>query len=206
MDELIRAKEADPSDDLLGRLVVTNRRTGLYDRELMVGLTTLLLVAGIETTVSMIALGITGLLEHPERIPGIVADPVAAAVAVEELLRYFTVVDAMPRVALADIEVGGMTVKAGEGLMLSFLSANWDENAFPQAAVMDTERGARHHMAFVYGVHQCIGQNLAREELLIVYRTLFKRIPGLRLAADLPELPFRTDSNIFGLDSLPVTW
>lgn len=206
VEELIAAKEADPTDDLLGRLVLTNRRTGLYDREQMVGLTILLLVAGFETTVSMIALGITGLLGKPDKIPGIVADPIAAASAVEELLRYFTVVDSLPRVALADIKIGDTTVKAGEGLMLSFLSANWDDDVFPGAEAMDTERGARHHMAFGYGVHQCIGQNLAREELLIVYRTLFQRIPTLRLAGDLNDLPFRTDSNIFGLDSLPVTW
>ncbi|MDI1461449.1 cytochrome P450 [Catellatospora sp. KI3] len=207
VDQVVREKTAAPTDeDLLGRLVLSNRETGLYDHELMVGLTMLLLVAGHETTASMIALGVTGLLQQPEKIPGIVADPAAAAAAVEELLRYFTVVDALPRVAVGDIEVGGVTIRADEGILLSFASANWDDEAFPDAATLDLARPARKHLAFGYGIHQCIGQNLAREELHIVFRTLFSRIPTLRLGADLDDLPFKKDSNIYGIDALPVTW
>lgn len=207
VDQVITQKEAAPTDeDLLGRLVLSNRQTGLYDHQQLAGLTMLLLVAGHETTASMIALGVTGLLQQPERIPEIVADQTAAATAVEELLRYFTVVDALPRVASADIEVGGVTIRAGDGMLLSFTSANWDDDAFPDAATLDLNRPARKHLAFGYGIHQCIGQNLAREELQIVFRTLFTRIPTLRLAADLDDLPFKKDSNIYGLDALPVTW
>ncbi|GAA2601493.1 cytochrome P450 [Actinomadura fulvescens] len=206
VDRLVSAKEADPTDDLLGRLVLRNRETRIYDHDLMVGVTMLLLIAGFETTVNMIALGAAALLQEPDRLPEITADPAAAGRAVEELLRYFSVVDALPRVTTADIEVGGVTIPADSGLLLSFASANWDDTVFPDAATMDSRRGARHHLAFGYGIHQCIGQNLARAELEIVFRTLFTRIPGLRLATELDRLPFKRDSNIYGVDALPVTW
>ncbi|MEU9829788.1 cytochrome P450 [Micromonospora chersina] len=206
LDKLVSAKEADPTDDLLGRLILRNRETKLYDHELLVGLMMLLVIAGFETTANMIALGVAGLLQQPEKVQAIIDDPAAVGVAVEELLRYFTVVDALPRVAKGDIEVGGVPIREGDGLLLSFLSANWDEDVFSGATRLDLDRDARHHMAFGYGVHQCLGQNLAREELQIVFRTIFTRIPTLRLATSLEELPFKTDSNIYGLDELPVTW
>lgn len=206
VDRLITAKEADPGDDMLGRLIVHNRETKLYDHDLLVGLTQLFLVAGFETTVNMIALGVAALLQHPEQLPGIVADQAATTTAVEELLRYFSVVDALPRVAKADVAVAGVTIPADAGVLLSFAAANWDEGVFPDPSTMDLNRGARHHMAFGHGIHQCIGQNLARAELEIVFRTLFTRVPGLRLAAGLDELPFKKDSNIYGVDRLPVTW
>jgi cytochrome P450 len=206
VDQVIAEKEAEPTDDLLGRLILRNRQTRLYDHDLLVGLTMLLLVAGHETTASMIALGVTGLLAHPEQLAKIMADPAAIPGAVEELLRYFTVVDALPRIATADINVGGVTIPAGDGLLFSFTAANWDEEMFPDAGVLDTERAARKHMAFGYGIHQCIGQNLARAELEIVFSTLFTRVPTLQLATSLDELPFKRDSNIYGMDHLPVTW
>lgn len=206
VDRLITRKEADPSDDLLGRLITNNRQTRLYDHDLLVGLTMLLLVAGHETTASMIALGVTALLSHPDQVHRIIEDPAAVGPVVEELLRYFTVVDALPRVAAADIPIGGVTIRQGDGILLSFASADWDEDAFTAADSLDPTRNARKHLAFGYGIHQCIGQNLAREELQVVFRTLFTRIPDLRLATSLAELPFKKDSNIYGLDHLPVTW
>ncbi|MCL7459605.1 cytochrome P450 [Micromonospora echinofusca] len=206
VNRLVSAKEAEPTDDLLGRLVLQNRETPLFDHDMLVGLAMLLLVAGFETTASMISLGVAGLLANPDQLAEVTADPSAMGLAVEELLRYFSVVDALPRVATADIEVGGVTIAAGEGLLLSFASANWDETTFPDPGMLDVRRGARNHMAFGYGIHQCIGQNLARAELEIVFRTLFTRIPGLRLAVDVDELPFKRDSNIYGVDRVPVTW
>jgi cytochrome P450 len=112
----------------------------------------------------------------------------------------------MPRVAIDDIEVGGVTISAGDGILLSFAAANRDESAFPDATTLDTRRDPRHHVAFGYGVHQCIGQNLARVELDVTLRTLFSRVPGLRLAAALDDLPFKRDSIFYGIDELPVTW
>ncbi len=206
VDRLVSAKEADPTDDVLGRLIKHNQETPLFNHEMLVGLTMLLLVAGFETTASMIALGAAWFLSHPRDREAIVSNPDAVAPAVEELLRYFTVVDALPRIATADIEIGGVTIREGDGILISFVSANWDEEAFAQASTLDIARNARHHVAFGYGIHQCIGQNLAREELQIVFRTLFTRVPTLRLAVDVDELPFKNDSNIYGVDRVPVVW
>ncbi|MDG4792768.1 cytochrome P450 [Micromonospora sp. WMMD1082] len=206
IDRLVTAKEAEPTEDLLGRLVVTNRRTGLYDHDQMVGLVQVLMVAGFESTVSMIALGVAGLLTGPRPVSDVVATPEATTAAVEEMLRYFSVADALPRIAREDIEIGGVTIRRGDGVLLSFASANWDDEVFPAASTLDLRRGARHHLAFGYGIHQCIGQNLARAELEIVFRTLFTRVPGLRLAVPLAQLPFKRDSNLYGVDALPVTW
>lgn len=206
VDRALREKQATPTDDLLGRLIERNRQTGLYDHELLIGVTMLLLAAGFETTVNVITLGVAALLRQPEQISRLTGDPAARTTAVEELLRYCNVVDAMPRVAVEDIEVGGVTIRAGDGLLLSFAGGNRDEAAFADPGVLDTARDARQHLAFGYGIHQCIGQNLARVELEVAFHTLFTRIPGLRLACPLEELPFRRNSIIYGVDELPVTW
>jgi cytochrome P450 len=213
LDRLLTEKEADPGDDLLGRLIVRNRAAAAadageppFDHNLLVGLAMLLMAAGHESTANMISLGVAGLLENPDQLAAITSDPAAIPMAMEELLRYFAIVDTMPRVAKADIELGGVTIQAGDGLLIGFASANRDETVFPNPDTLDVRRGARHHVAFGYGVHQCIGQNLARAEMEIVFRTLFARIPGLKLAVPLHELPFKDDSSVYGLDRLPVTW
>jgi len=211
LDQLITGKEADPGDDLLGRLIVRNREAAAtgqppFDHDLLVGLAMLLMAAGHESTANMISLGVAGLLENPDQLGALTADPAAIPMAMEELLRYFAIVDTMPRVAKADIEIGSVTIPAGDGLLIGFASANRDESVFPSPDTLDVRRGARHHVAFGYGVHQCIGQNLARAEMDIVFRTLFARIPGLKLAVPLHELPFKDDSSVYGLDRLPVTW
>jgi cytochrome P450 len=168
----------------------------------------LLLVAGHETTANMISLGTIGLLKNPEQLAAIKADPGKTPLAVEELLRYFTVVSeaVTSRVASEDVEVCGVTVKAGEGVVVSGLSANWDPTVFSEPAELDIERGARHHIAFGYGPHQCLGQNLARLELQIVFDTLFRRIPNLKLAIPVDDVRFKTDASIYGVQQLPVTW
>lgn len=206
LDKLVTLKEENPTDDLLGRLIVHNRETRVYDHQQLVWLSMFLLIAGHETTANMIALGVLGLLREPEKRDRLTRDAKTLNLAVEELLRYFTVVDALPRVATGDIEVGGVTIRKGDGVLISFAAANRDDEAFASADTFDVDRGARHHVAFGWGVHQCLGQNLAREELAVVFQTLFTRIPGLRLACAEDELPFKDDSNIYGLDRLPVTW
>ncbi len=206
LDELVTAKEREPGDDLLGRLIVRDRESEVFSHELLVGLAALLLLAGHETTANMISLGTAGLLRNPRQLAELRADPALVGQTVEELLRYFSIVDFLPRVALADIEVDGVTVRAGEGVVLSVGGANRDGAVFEQADELDVQRGGRHHVAFGYGIHQCLGQNLARMELEIVFTTLFTRVPGLRLAAPVDELPFKDDANIYGLYQLPVTW
>ncbi|WP_020662622.1 cytochrome P450 [Amycolatopsis benzoatilytica] len=204
---LVAAKEADPADDLLGRQIVKRRAEGTYDHDAMIGLSFLLLVAGHETTANMISLGTMALLENPGQRATIEADPGKTLAAVEELLRYFTIVEgATARVATEDVEIGGVTVRAGEGVLVLGYAANWDPEVFESPEKLDLERGARHHVAFGFGPHQCLGQNLARMELQIVFDTLFRRIPTLRGVLPVAEVPVKEDATIFGLYQLPVTW
>ena len=205
-DELITAKAADPGDDLLGRLIVRNRETEVFSHDLLVGLATLLLIAGHETTANVIGLGTLALLEHPDQLAALTADPDLVPAAVEEMLRYLNIVEAGFRVATADIEIAGTVIRAGEGLVALAASANRDDSAFGHSGVFDIARGARHHVAFGYGIHQCLGQNLARMELDVVFRNLFRRIPGLHLAIPIADLPFKADSFVYGVHELPVSW
>ncbi|WP_026150777.1 cytochrome P450 [Streptomyces prunicolor] len=206
IDELVTAKEKTPGDDLFGRLMARNEKTRVFTHETLIGVALLLLMGGYETTASMISLSVTWLLEHPQQLEVIKADPAATNTALEELLRYFSVFDTMPRVALADIEIGDCVIRAGEGVLLGFGAANRDDEVFENPDVMDLRRGDRNHVAFGYGVHQCLGHNLARAELEIVLNTLFARIPDLRLAAPVSELSFKKDAGIYGINEIPVSW
>jgi cytochrome P450 len=208
LSELVTSKEENPTDeDLLGRQILKQRETGEVDHRALVGMAFLLLIAGHETTANMISLGTVALLENPEQLAAIKNDPGKTLAAVEELLRYFTIADtATARVATADVEIGGTLIRAGEGVLGLGYAANRDPQAFDNPDELDIERGARHHVAFGFGAHQCLGQNLARMELQIVFDTLFKRVPTLKVAAAIDDLPFKNDAQIFGLHGLPVTW
>ncbi|GAA4541009.1 cytochrome P450 [Amycolatopsis samaneae] len=207
LEELIAKKEAAPSDDLLGRQIVKLREEGTYRRAALVSMGFLLLVAGHETTANMISLGTVALLENPEQLAAIKADPGKTLDAVEELLRYFTIADLVTaRLCVEDIEIGGVTIRAGEGVLALGFAANRDPGAFADPGSLDIERGARHHVAFGFGPHQCLGQNLARMELQIVFDTLFRRIPTLKYVGKIDDLPFKEDAAIYGLYELPVTW
>jgi cytochrome P450 len=207
IDDLITRKESEPGDDLLSRQIARQRQADVVDHAGLVSMAFLLLNAGHETTANMISLGVIGLLHHPEQLALITADPGKTPGAVEELLRYFAITDAVTsRVATEDMQIGGVSIKAGEGVIVSGLSANWDPSVFKNPAKLDVERGACHHLAFGFGPHQCLGQNLARMELEIVFDTLFRRIPTLRLAAPVEDLPFKTDAVVYGAYELPVTW
>jgi cytochrome P450 len=205
--ELLARKEKDPTDDLLGRQIRKQREQGEVDRRHLVGLAFLLLIAGHETTANMISLSTVALLEHPESLAAIRRDPSRTPAAVEELLRLFTIAEfATSRVAKEDVEFGGVLIRAGEGVLGLSLAANHDPDVFPRPGELDIERGARHHVAFGFGPHQCLGQNLARQELQIVVDTLFRRVPGLRLATAVDDIPFKDDASIYGIHALPVTW
>lgn len=207
LDQLITAKEQDPTDDLLGRQIRKQRQQGTADHEALVSLAFLLLVAGHETTANMISLGALALIDHPEDLAVIRQDPSRTSELVEELLRYFTIAElGTSRVALEDVEIGGVLIRAGEGVLGLSNTADRDPAVFPDPDAFDIDRGGRHHLAFGYGPHQCLGQNLARLELRIVLDTLFRRIPGLRCAVPVDELPFKNDVDIYGLHELPVTW
>jgi cytochrome P450 len=207
LTDLIDRKLSDPGDDLLSRQIARRREEGDLDIPGLVSLAFLLLTAGHETTANMISLGVIALLNDADQLALIKADPTKTPMAVEELLRFFAIADTVTaRVATEDVRLGGADIKAGEGVIVSALSANWDPSAFENPADFDVERGARHHIAFGFGPHQCLGQNLARMELQIVFDTLFRRIPNLRLAEKVDDLSFKADAVIYGADEVPVTW
>ncbi|QHC61065.1 cytochrome P450 [Rathayibacter sp. VKM Ac-2760] len=205
---LIDVKLAEPTDDVFSDLAM-RVEAGELTREGAAQMGVLLLVAGHETTANMIALGTLALLEHPDQLAHLrdSGEPDLVVSAVEELLRYLTIThDGRKRVALEDIEIAGRTIEAGDGLIMATDLGNRDPEAFEDPHALDLRRDARHHVAFGFGVHQCLGQPLARVELQVVYSTLFRRIPTLALATTLDRIPFKHDAHIYGVHSLPVTW
>ncbi|WP_405145317.1 cytochrome P450 [Sphaerisporangium sp. NBC_01403] len=201
MGKLVLAKRAKPTDDLLSGLTTS----GLTDEELTnIGFT--LLGAGHETTANMLSLGAFALLRHPDQLAVLRADPGGIDQAVEELLRYLSIIPCTVRVALEDVELGGQTIKAGQTVTLSVPAANRDPQRFADPDSLDLRRSASGHVAFGHGIHQCIGQQLARVEMRVGYAALFERFPTLRLAVAPEEVPLRDDMLIYGVHSLPVTW
>ncbi|MET9819090.1 cytochrome P450 [Streptomyces sp. NPDC006355] len=207
--ELVRRKEREPGDDLISRLISERVATGELTHEAAAMNGIILLIAGHETTSNMIALGTLALLEHPDQAAKIrdTDAPAVVANAVEELLRYLTVPqDNVVRMALEDVTVGGQLVKAGEGLVINLPAGNRDTAFIDRPEVLDVDRNVRGHVAFAYGIHQCLGQSLARMELQVALPTLLRRLPGLRLAVPLEDLSFRHDMALYGVRELPVAW
>ncbi len=204
--DLIERKRTEPGDGLLDELIGRRLETGETDTEELVSLAAILLIAGHETTANMISLGTFTLLRHPEQLAELRADPSLISAAVEELMRFLSIADGMLRVATEDIEIGGVTVRADDGVIFSTSVINRDETVFEEPDVLDWHRPARHHLAFGFGVHQCLGQNLARAEMEIALGTLFERLPGLRLAAEPDRIPFKPGDTIQGMLELPVAW
>ncbi|WP_440104873.1 cytochrome P450 [Streptosporangium sp. H16] len=200
--ELVAAKRADPTDDVLSDLTDSD----LTDEELR-GVALILLAAGFDTTANMLALGTFALLRNPEQLAALRADPGLTDGAVEELLRYLSVAKQFPRVALEDVELGGRTIKAGATVILSYNTANRDPERFADPHALDLRRQDGGHLAFGHGIHQCLGQQLARVEMRVAFPALFDRFPTLRLAVPAEEVPLRPETaDIYGVKSLPVTW
>jgi cytochrome P450 len=209
IDGLVTAKEkaAAPPDDLIGRQIRRQRDEGAVDHRLLVDLVAELLFAGHDTTANMISLSVLILLEKPGALAVLRNDPAKIPAAVEELLRYFTIAEFIPRrTATEDVEIGGVLIRAGEGVIPLSNTANRDPDVFADPDEFDIERTDNHHVAFGFGRHQCIGQNLARLELQIVVGTLFQRVPGLRLARPSDELPFKDGMLLYGPYEMPVEW
>ncbi|MFD4507401.1 cytochrome P450 [Streptomyces sp. NPDC058457] len=206
---LIEAKMDDPAEDVLSDLGA-RIKAGELSLEEAAPLGHILLVAGHDTSANMITLGTALLLQNPDQLAALREnsdDPDYVAKAVEELLRYLTIAHLLARRAVVeDVEFEGVTIRAGEGVIASLPAANWDPEAFPDPEVLTLDRAAGHHLAFGWGPHQCVGQQLARIELQVVFSTLFRRIPTLRLAAGLEELAFKEDSQAYGIYELPVAW
>lgn len=207
--DLVQTKMETPAEDAVSDLAERVKAGELSVKE-AAQLATGLLIAGHETTANMLGLGVLALLENPDQLPAIrdADDPKIVANAVEELLRYLSIIqNGQRRVAVEDIAVAGEVIRAGEGIIIDLAPANWDAHAFTEPERLYLHRsGADRNVAFGYGRHQCVGQQLARAEMQIVFRTLFQRIPTLQLAATLEDIPFKHDRLAFGVYELPVTW
>lgn len=205
----MQAKMAEPTDDVMSELAARVKAGEMSPHEAL-SMSTAILIAGHETSASMIGLGALALLQNPDQLDylrSVADEPKKVAAAVEELLRYLTIVHTgVRRIATEDIEVGGTVIGAGDGVVLDVAAANWDAAQFAVPERLDLTRNARTHHAFGYGAHQCLGQTLARVELQEAFRALVTRVPGLALAVPAAEVEFAFEGVAYGLRSLPVTW
>jgi cytochrome P450 len=205
MAELVRRQRVQRSDSMLGTLVHEHGHE-LSDEDLA-GLGSLLLIAGHETTANMLGLGTLLLLRHPDQLALLRDDPGIADRAVEELMRYLSIVhNGVVRTATRDVTIGGKSIKAGEAVVCSLVSANRDQAVIGDPDVLDLTRRPTSHVAFGHGVHHCLGAPLARLEMRAAFPALLRRFPTLRLAVPFEEVRFRTLSIVYGVWSLPVTW
>jgi cytochrome P450 len=202
--QVARAHEA-PGDDMLGMLV-REHGNELSEDEL-VGVAGLLLVAGHETTANMLGLGTLALLRNPEQFAMVRDDPAAVGSAVEELLRWLSIVPSgIPRTTTTEVTLAGHTIPAGQLVVASLVAANRDPALVSDPDRLDITRGEMGHMAFGHGVHHCLGAPLARMEMTTAFPALLRRFPKLELAVPFEEVGFRPHSFIYGLQSLPVNW
>ncbi|OBK80049.1 cytochrome P450 [Mycobacterium sp. 1274761.0] len=209
MWKLAALKEREPGDDLMSRLMIDYVAKGELSRETAVMNGVILLQAGHETTAGMISLGTAALLQHPEQLERLRRsdDPALAANAVEELMRYLSTVHSqVDRVAVEDLTVNGQLIRAGEHVLMNLPAGNWDPEFVDDPDRFDMDRNPRGHLGFGFGVHQCIGQNLARVELQIALTTLFRRLPNLHFAVPENELRFASEQEIYTMHELPVAW
>ncbi|HEX3648072.1 MAG TPA: cytochrome P450 [Pseudonocardiaceae bacterium] len=207
MYELVQRKRKEPGNDVLTEL------TQIEDIELddqeIAELGSGVLFAGHETTVVRIGMGTLLLLDHPEQLALLRAEPGRLATTVEEILRLGTFHDGpgMPRYASADIEFNGVTIARGDAVILGIGAANRDESVFPDPEHLDLRRDhPTNHLSFGHGARYCIGAVLARIELTAVFERLFTRFPELRLAVPVGELRWRSQLLTGGFERLPVTW
>jgi cytochrome P450 len=205
MRELIARKKANPGgDDMISDLLATGEPT---DEEAS-NMAMLLLLAGHETTANMLGIGTFTLLQHPDQLKILKDEPEVIDNAVEELMRYLSIIHFGPaRTATEDVEIDGHLIKAGDTVLMHLPVANRDPEKFTgNPDELDLRRPASGHVAFGHGIHQCLGQQLARIEMRIGFSRLFQEFPDLRLDVAPEEVPMRSDMGIYGVHSLPVAW
>lgn len=205
MAGLVARAQADPGEDMLGMLVREDGNDLSTDE--LIGIAKLLLLAGHETTSNMLSLGTLALLRHPDQLAMIREDPALIRPAIDELLRWLSVVQLLPsRTTTTDVEIAGHAIPAGSLVVPSLPAANRDPAFIDDPETLDITRGAAGHVAFGHGVHHCLGAPLARMEMGIAFPALLRRFPGLALADPYEQLDFRVFSVVYGLHSLRVTW
>jgi cytochrome P450 len=212
MQALIERKREEPGHDVISDLLAAQESSGMSDME-VAQTSAGLLFAGHITTVNAIDHGVFLFLTHPDQREALERDPSLVPLAVEEILRYRDPVQSerranagLPRWASADIEIDGVTIPAGDLVLLSLDAANSDEATFPNACSFDTGRVDNPHVTFGHGYRYCMGAPLARMELESVFGTLFKRFPALELAVSPQEVVRRTNMLAGGFESMPVRW
>jgi cytochrome P450 len=206
LEELIVAKAERPANDLLSKLAKREKVREL-SRQDAVSMARLLLIAGHETTANQIALSILALLRNPEQFAALRDDATLIPGAVDELLRYLTVIHTgVPRVAISDVEIDGHCIKANEGVLCYLPAANRDGERFEDPDALNVRRKGRTHLAFGFGIHQCIGQSLARVEIQEALAAIIRHFPELRLAIPFEDLSFRQTANVYGVYELPASW
>lgn len=207
LDALFAQRRAAPTDDLVSALVQAEEAGDTLSENELSSMVVLLIVAGHETTVSLITNAVHALLSHPAQLAELSADPSLLPGAVEELLRFDSPVErTITRWAAADVELGERTIARGDLVIAVIGSANRDEARFPQADELDVRRADNKHVGFGRGPHFCLGAPLARLETEIALGTLLRRLPGLRLAIAPEDLYWRPIPLFRSLASLPVEW
>ncbi|MFI7136030.1 cytochrome P450 [Nonomuraea sp. NPDC050153] len=203
MSELVARAMAEPGEDMLGMLVREHGDDLSIDE--LAGISSLLLLAGHETTSNMLGLGTLALLRHPDQLELLMKEPERIGATVEELLRWLSIVHSgVAKVTTTDVKVAGQHIPAGDLVMLALPSANRDPEFISDPDRFDIARGEMGHVAFGHGVHHCLGAPLARMELRIAFPALFARFPGLRESGAPAE--FRSFHIVFGLTSFEVAW
>jgi cytochrome P450 len=203
MADLVAGAQADPGEDMLGMLVREHGADLTTDE--LIGIASLLLLAGHETTANMLGLGTLALLRHPDQLAMVRDEPERVDAAVEELLRWLSIVHTgTGKMATVDTEIAGQRIAAGDLVMCALPTANRDPELRTHPDALDVTRGGVGHVAFGHGIHHCLGAPLARMEMKIGFPALLRRFPGL---AEVPgSAGFRSFSVIYGLTSLEVTW
>jgi cytochrome P450 len=207
LNELFARRRAEPTDDLVSALVRAEDEGDHLSENELYSMVVLLIVAGHETTVSLITNAVHALLSHPDQLAALRADPSLMPTAVEELLRFDSPVErTITRWAAADVGLGGRTIARGDLVIAVVGSANRDERQFARSSELDLERAENRHVGFGRGPHFCLGAPLARLETEIALETLLRRLPGLRLAIADEDLYWRPIPLFRSLAELPLTW
>jgi cytochrome P450 len=207
LTQLVETKQADPGDDLVSALINTRDGTDCLDQRELLSTILQLIIAGHDTTTSLIGNSVVALLRHPDQLAVLRANPDAIAGAVEELLRYDSPVPhATFRYATEPVEIAGVTIPAGAQVIICLAASNRDADCAVDSETLDLERGNSHHIAFGHGIHFCLGAALARMEGQLALRSLLLRFPQLRLAVPGEELHWGHGDGLVlrGLTELPV--
>ncbi|MGZ3617177.1 MAG: cytochrome P450 family protein [Ktedonobacteraceae bacterium] len=207
LKKLIRARRANPKDDLITALVQAKDGSDKLSGDEVLAMIFLLLIAGHETTVNLIGSGSLALLEHPDQLEKLRCEPAIIKPAIEELLRFVCPVEmATERYAREDIMIAGKTIPRGELVLAVIGSANRDANYFDNPDSLDITRENNKHLAFGLGAHYCLGAPLSRLEGQIAISTLIRRMPNLRLSIDPDQIRWRGGIILRGLEALPVSF